>query len=366
MEKGETMSGIKDVAKRAGVSISTVSNVLNQSKYVSPELVKRVEQAVRELSYEANPIARSMKNNKTGTIGVITEDMCGVFYPYVVRGINSVAVEKGYQIVVCDAQGTYGDRHAIKREKELFSRLIANRVDGIIFASTVSIENKEKYICQIKKLANKYKKIPLVSIERDFTDVGIDSVYFDGYTNAKTAVGHLIDCGCKKICHISGPMEMEIVRERVIGYKACMEENHLFLDEDKMVVHGDYSHQSGYTAMKQLMMQVPDLDGVFCGNDQMAIGVLKFLKENGKRVPEDVKVIGYDDVFIASVVEPALSSIHVRKRHAGIESARMLFQRIENADEENIKPIGIKMDAKLVVRQSTVSSASEDWNLVDW
>ena len=159
---------------------------------------------------------------------------------------------------------------------------------------------------------------------------------------------------------------MEIVRERVIGYKACLEENQLFFDESKMVIHGDYSHQSGYTVMKQLMMQVPDLDGVFCGNDQMAIGVLKFLKENGKRVPEDVKVIGYDDVFIASVVEPALSSIHVRKRHAGIESARMLFQRIENSDEESIKPIGIKMDAKLVVRQSTVSSASEDWNLVDW
>ena len=227
-------------------------------------------------------------------------------------------------------------------------------------------ENKEKYICQIKKLANKYKKIPLVSIERDFTDVGIDSVYFDGYTNARTAVRHLIDCGCKKICHIAGTKEMEIVRERVKGYKSCMKENHLFLDEEKMIVHGDYSHQSGYTAMKQLMMQVPDLDGIFCGNDQMAIGVLKFLKENGKRVPEDVKVIGYDDVFIASVVEPALSSIHVRKRHAGIESARMLFRRIENPDEENIKPIGIKMDAKLVVRQSTVSSASEDWNLVDW
>ena len=104
------MSGIKDVAKRAGVSISTVSNVLNKSKYVSPELVRRVELAVEELSYEANPIARSMKNNKTGTIGVITEDICGVFYPYVVKGINSVADEKGYQIMICDAQGTYGDK----------------------------------------------------------------------------------------------------------------------------------------------------------------------------------------------------------------------------------------------------------------
>ena len=90
---------------------------LNKSKYVSPELVQRVEQAVRELSYEANPIARSMKNNKTGTIGVITEDICGVFYPYVVKGINSVADEKGYQICICDAQGTYGDRRQSKGKK---------------------------------------------------------------------------------------------------------------------------------------------------------------------------------------------------------------------------------------------------------
>ena len=130
------MSGIKDVAKRAEVSISTVSNVLNKTKYVSPELVKRVNQAVEELSYEVNPIARSMKNKGTGLIGVITEDLCGVFYPYVIRGINSVAVEKGYQLLICDAQGTYGSQ--IKRERELFRRLISNRVDGIIFASTVN------------------------------------------------------------------------------------------------------------------------------------------------------------------------------------------------------------------------------------
>lgn len=360
------MSGIKDVAKRAGVSISTVSNVLNKSKYVSPELVRRVELAVEELSYEVNPIARSMKNNKTGTIGVITEDMCGVFYPYVVKGINSVAVEKGYQIVICDAQGIYGDHQAIKREKELFRRLIANRVDGIIFVSTVSNENKERYFTQIKKQAGKYKRIPLVSMERDFTDIGIDSVYFDGYANAKTAVQHLVDCGCRKICHITGPVEMEVVRERVKGYKSCMAENNMFLDEQKMIAHGDYSHLSGYVAMKQLMENMPDMDGLFCGNDQMAIGVLKFLNEHGRRVPEDIKLIGYDDVFLASVVEPSLSTIHVRKRHAGIEAANMLFRRIENPDENVQKPTGIKMDARLVVRQSTVKTASEDWNLVDW
>lgn len=360
------MSGIKDVAKKAGVSISTVSNVLNKSKYVSPELVKKVEQAVEELSYEANPIARSMKNNKTGTIGVLTEDMCGVFYPYVVKGINSVAVEKGYQIVICDAQGTYGDRDAIKREKELFRRLIANRVDGIIFVSTIPSESREKYFSQLVRHANQYKRIPLVSMERDFTSVGIDSVYFDGYANAKLAVQHLIDCGCKRIGHITGPMEMEIAKERLRGVRSCMEENHMEFDEKRFLTCGDYSHQSGYMMMKQLLEQAPDVDGVFCGNDQMAIGAMKFLNKCGKRIPEDIKIIGYDDVFLASVVEPSLSTIHVQKRHAGIEAAHMLFDRIENPDQDPDQAVGIKMEARLVIRKSTVGNASEDWDLVDW
>ena len=241
------MSGIKEVAKKAGVSISTVSNVLNKSKYVSPDLVMRVEKAVEELSYEANPIARSMKNNKTGTIGVITEDMCGVFYPYVVKGINSVAVEKGYQIIICDTQGIYGDKDAIKREKELFRRLIASRVDGIIFVSFVPNENAEKYFSQLRKQANKYKKIPLVSLERDLTEIGIDSVFFDGYANAQKAVQHLIDCGCKKICHITGPTEMQIVKDRSKGFEDCLQKNQMYFDRKTMVAYGDYSHQSGYT-----------------------------------------------------------------------------------------------------------------------
>lgn len=361
------MSGIKDVAKRAGVSISTVSNVLNKTKYVSPELVKRVEQAVEELSYEVNPIARSMKNKETGLIGVITEDLCGLFYPYVVRGINSVAMEKGYQILICDAQGTYGDQGAIVREKELFKRLIANRVDGIIFASTVSGEYKQEYFDQLRKEANKYKRTPLISLERDFTSVGIDSVYFDSYENAKKAVQHLVDCGCRKICHITGPLDLEIAKDRIRAYKNCLEENHLSYDKDMMIALGDYSHQSGYTAMKKLLSQVPDMDGVFCGNDQMAIGALKALNGTGKRVPEDIKMVAYDDVFLSSVVEPSLSTIHIQKRHAGIEAAKILFHRIENPQEDCGKPIGIKMDANLVIRQSTAGDGgADDWSLVDW
>ena len=359
------MSGIKDVAKRAGVSISTVSNVLNKSKYVSPELRKRVEEAVEALSYEVDPIARSMKNNKTGIIGVITEDMCGVFYPYVVKGINSVAAAKGYQIVICDTQTAYGDEAGMQRERDVFRKLISSRVDGIIFATMVPDEEEEKYFAEIRRDANRYKNIPMVSVERNLTNVGIDSVYFDAYNNAKNAVQHLIDCGCKKICHITGAMVLEIAQERVKGYRDCMAENGLPVEE-KMIVQGDYSHQSGYTAVKVLLENVPDVDGIFCANDQMAIGTMRYLKEIGKRIPQDIKLIGYDDVFLAGVVEPSLSTIHIQKKHAGIEAAKILIKRIESAEEEQEEAQGIKMEAKLVVRRSTVEDAPEEWSLADW
>lgn len=361
------MSGIKDVAKRAGVSISTVSNVLNKSKYVSPELARRVETAVQELGYRANPIARSMKNNRSGVIGVLTEDMCGLFYPYVVRGINSVALEKGYQIMICDSQGTYGDALAFSREKMLLDQLFANRVDGVIFASAVPMNQQKEYFAQVLEKANQYKPIPLVSVERNFTEVGIDSVWFDNYGNAKMAVQHLIDCGCRKIGHITGPYSLQISQERVQGYRDCMRENGLSFNEDTMVIKGDYSHQSGYMAVQRMLWREPDVDGVFCGNDQMAIGALKYLKEVGRRVPEDIRLMGYDDVFVSSVMSPSISTIHVQKRHSGIEAARLLIQRIEeNVGSGGTMAKSIKMEGRLVVRKSTVASATEDWLFNEW
>ena len=358
------MSSIKDVAKLAGVSISTVSNVLNKSKYVSPELVKRVEKAVKELSYEVNPIARSMKNNKTGMIGVITEDICGVFYPYVIKGISSVAREKGYQVIICDAQNITVDKEVMRREEELFRRLVINQVDGIIFVSAVPEEIKKKYLEKLKKMANQKKKIPLVSIERDFSEEGIDSVYFDSYHNAIMAVQHLIDCGCRHICHISGPMDMQIARERVRGYRKCMKDNGLSADKS-MIEFGDYSHQSGYKGALHLLQRHPEVDGIFCSNDQMAVGALKALKDQGKKIPEEIKLMGYDNVFVGSVVEPSLSTIHIRKRHTGIEAAKILFRRIEETEKE-LKPVAIKMEGSLVVRRSTVRKDRAKEKIMEW
>jgi len=360
------MIGIKEVAVQAGVSISTVSNVLNKSKYVSPELTERVEKAVKDLGYEVNPIAASMKSKKSGTIGVITEDMCGVFYPYVVRGINTIADEKGYKIIICDVNGKKGRITALERERELFHKLLASRVDGIIFVSSMSGIGQDKYFVELKKIADhRHKKTPIVSLERDLTMLGIDSVYFDNYINAQKAVNHLIDCGCKKICHIAGPIELPIAQERIEGYEKCLADSLMELNRDTMIAYGNYTHQSGYIAMAKLLNDVPDLDGVFCSNDQMAIGALRVLKEKGKAVPEEVKLMGYDDVFVSSIVDPPISTIHIQKKSAGRKAAEILFDRIEKPEMSDLA-FGIKLESRLVIRKSTMEGVSEDWDLNEW
>lgn len=359
---------IKDVAKLAGVSISTVSNVLNKTRSVSQKSIDKVEKAVKELNYQVDPIGRSLKKKKTKQIGVIVEDICGVFYPYIIKGINSVANEKGYNALISDVQGMNANKEAVESEKAIFDKFFNYRVDGIIFVTAVEIESMDNYFAKVKERANRYKYTPLVSLERDLSSIGIDSVCYDSYGNAQIAVQHLINCGCKHIAHISGAVSMHVAQQRVRGYLRRMDENNLGVDMQKMISFGAYSHQSGFNAMMELLEKYPVVDGVFCGNDQMAIGALKALKINGKRVPEDIKIIGYDDSFVSKIVEPSISTIHVPKFSAGVEAANLLFSLIENTHAaKSDKPIVRKMDSRLVVRKSTVlDSAEEDWLDVEW
>lgn len=360
------MASIKDVARRAGVSISTVSNVLNGTKYVSEDLKKRVNIAVSELEYEADPVARNMKSQRSKTIGVITADMCGLFYPYIMKGIYEVAIQKGYSVMIYDTNGVNEGPTSFERERQYFKALVANRVDGIIFCSMVTEGMEETYVKEIKRMTSQKKRIAMVSIERDFSKYGIDSVFSDSEEGGFKATDYLLGLGCHKVGHITGPIYAKVVKDRVLGYKRAIMKYGLPVDEEKMIANGDYTHQSGYLAMKQLLKSCPDMDGVFIANDQMAVGACMALKECGRKVPEDIKVIGYDNVFLSSVVEPPLSSIHVRKKHIGLEAARALIRQIEGEDEAVRETVGIEMETRLVVRRSTQSDAPSDWILSDW
>jgi DNA-binding LacI/PurR family transcriptional regulator len=360
------MVTIHDVAKRAGVSISTVSNVLNKNKYVSDNLTRQVNTAVQELKYSANPIAQKMKIKNTKAVGVITADLCGLFYPYILKGMYDIFNNKGYRVIVLDSEGNRNNLGGIKKFQESIFGLIQDRVDGIAFASTVPEEIEADIIREAMNLPYFKKKTGFVGIEKNLSKYGIDSVFADSKTGAEMAVAHLIETGCRKIGHITGPFYVTIAQDRIEGYKNVMTMNGLEVDDERMIAHGDYTHKSGYLAMKKLLKRTPELDGVFTANDQMAVGAMKALSEAKKRIPDDIKIIGYDDVFIASVLEPSLSTIHVQKYLMGKTAAELLLNQIEEKKETSLKGKEVKLEQKLVVRRSTVKNAPDDWILIDW
>jgi DNA-binding LacI/PurR family transcriptional regulator len=273
---------------------------------------------------------------------------------------------RGYRLNILDSEGSHDNLGSIKKFQESISGLVRDRVDGIVFASTVPEEIEAGIIRDVMNLPTFSKNTGFVCIEKNLSKYGIDSVYADSEAGAEMAVAHLIETGCRRIGHITGPFFVTIAQDRVRGYKKVMKRQGLEVDDDRMIVHGDYTHKSGYMAMKELLRKMPDIDGVFAANDQMSVGALKALFEAGKRVPEDVKMIGYDDVFIASVLDPTLATIHVKKYRMGKNAAELLLTQFEENKEPS--PLGsvIELESKLVVRKSTVKNAPDDWILVDW
>ena len=358
------MVSIKDVAKRAGVSISTVSSVVNQTKFVSEGLTKRVRIAVQELNYRPDPVAKSMKSRHSRNIGVIATDICGLFYPYVIKGLFEVFNKNGYNMIIIDSNGLNDQFGSIERVMEGLSHLVHSRVDGIVFSSIFPEGIEAMQMKKILKMTDDQKKVALVSVETDFSKYGVDSVYTNSILGAEKATRHLLDMGCRRIGHITGPIFTRVAQDRIIGYKNMMTAAGLEVG-DQMIVNGDYTHRSGYAGMRELLSQMPDIDGVFIANDQMSVGALRAINESGRNVPGDIKVIGYDDVFIASVMETPLSTIHIRKRHMGIEAARLLLTRIQKQGDP-MPPRLIELESRLVVRKSTSASAPEDWIMVDW
>lgn len=352
------MASIKDVAKRAGVSISTVSNVINGTKFVSDETKHIVQIAIKELGYEVDTVARSMKSNQTNKIGIVVDDICGLFYPYIIKAISGVAEKAGYNIIICDTGSE------IKKEKKSIRELVAARVDGIILSSSISTEFIEDYAYELKNLMmTSKKKVGLVSIDRDFSEYGIDSVFTNMEEGGRKATQHLIDIGCKEIGHITGPIVASVVQDRIRGYKKAMQDCGKLVS-NSLIAHGDYSHLSGYLGIKNLLDRNPNMDGVFIGNDQMAIGACKAIKELGLSIPKNIKIVGFDDVFVSSIVEPSLSTIHIKKKHLGLEAIHTLLDQIENGPDHIVKRI--ELENYLVIRNTTDENSQADWVLTDW
>lgn len=325
---------IKEVASRAGVSIATVSRVLNDSGPVNDDTRRRVLAAADELSYRPHGTARSLITSKTFTIGVLLPDLYGEFFSEVIRGVDQAARRSRYQVLVSSSHDTVA-------ELEAALRAMSGRIDGLIVMSPdIGARTLDD---------NLPPGLPVVLLNCYLDGDAFDSLNIDNFGGAYAMVKHLRRHGHDRIAIIRGGRGNYDADERLRGYRAALAEGD-GAPPDGLEFEGDFTESGGYLAARQIMERHPRPTAIFASNDSMAIGALRALRESGLRVPDDVAVAGFDDIPIAGYVTPALSSVHVSISEMGAEAVQMLLNVIEEgADRKTEQRV---LTTTLVVRES--------------
>lgn len=327
------MATIKDVAKRANLSVATVSRVMSNKDHVTEETRKKVELAIAELNYQPNITAKRLREQKTNCIIVIVPDINNTFFPEVFRGIEMIASKRGYRVWLEDMQNN------VEIEKQIFDVLPQKQVDGII-SLTARTEKSA-----IEAVAKEY---PLVLAGQYLEDTCIPHVGISNIKASREAVNHLIQLGHTRISHISGPLNRLIYRDRLRGYYSALERANIETDET-IIFHGDYTYESGYKLANEIMALENPVSAIFAATDDMAAGAIKAIKAAGKRVPEDYAVVGFDNIRLSTIIEPAITTIEQPKLEMGIKAMEMLFELI---DGKTLEEEQVVLEHKLIIRES--------------
>lgn len=306
---------IQDIAKEAKVSISTVSRVINDSKTVSPELKKRVEEVIKRNDFKPNSLARGLITNKTNIIGIIVPDISNPVFGALTKGINSVCEQKNYTLMVCESGGKQ------EKEIELLKILGDKKIDGVLFAG---VDVNTTLIDGMKK-----NEFPVVLVTQE-ASVGEEMLYTVVHDNIRAtydAVSFLIENNHKKIAFIGGPEnDYSSGQKRLTGFQLALKENEIVVP-DSYIEHGDFSFDSGYNCMKRIYEENLVLPtAVMVCNDVMAIGAIRFLKSANVSVPDDISILGFDDSEIGKYFTPELSTVRISYFDEGVKAAKTLFK----------------------------------------
>lgn len=330
---------IKEIAKLAEVSTATVSKILNKKdNNISDATRQRVLDIVKEQNYIPNTIARSLVTRQTKTIGLVIPDIANPFFPELARGAEDKASESGYNIIFCNTDDN------LEKEEKYINMLQEKMIDGIIFTQSA------KRTKGFKKLT--IGSTPIILIDRDMNLEGVvGKVLVDNFTGAYEGVSYLLKNGYEKIAFITGALTSNTSKNRLKGYEKALEDSGVSYKED-YVLAGEYRSEWGFKAIEKLFDNKVDFDAVFCGNDLIALSVIKALKNAGKSIPEDVGVLGFDDIYMSKFIEPELSTIRQPNYEMGYKAVEMLVNILENPTEKNIKRELI-LKTELIIRQST-------------
>lgn len=328
------MPTIKEVAAQAGVSVATVSHVMNGTRWVSEEARGRVQQAIQALGYEPNRVARNLRVRTTRTIGVIFSDIQNPFFTSVVRGIEDVLQASGYTLLLGNSD------EDMARERLYIATLRAEGVAGIIFAP--SSNNPEDYRALVAL------PLPLVAIDRAPPDLNLDLVSVNSVAGARDAVTHLIELGHERVGLVGGPDHLSTALDRQAGYEQALAAAGLPVDR-ALIRRGDFRHGGGYHAMRGLLLLDSPPTAVFVANNLMTLGALQAVHEDGLRIPQDISLVGFDDMEWAQSLQPPLTAVAQPTYQLGKAAARRLLHRIGAPDEPGQH---IVMETQLKVRAS--------------
>lgn len=332
---------IKDVAKRAGVSIATVSNVINNSRFVSEELVEKVNCAIDELGYQLNPLGRGLRKGQSFTIALILPDHSNPFFAQAARGAQEQVRQQDYSLITCNTD------EEPDQEAFYISSLLQRKVDGVIIAPTE--EGRKNLEAMVEA------QTPFVVIDRYVEDLPVDQVFSDNKEGGYKATEHLIHLGHKRIGLLVGIPRLTPIIDRTEGYRQALQANGVEVDEN-LLSDGCSQIEEGYLAMESLLA-INRLTAVFSTNNMMTLGALRCLKENGVRCPEEISLVGFDDAEWATSISPSLTVVAQQPYEMGFMAAELLFAAIDSKNDR-AKPRTISLETRLIERESTAKPAT--------
>ena len=344
MRQKAVRATIKEVASVAGVSTQTVSRVINERPDVSPGTRQRVQEIIKELNYQPSALARSLISQRSHTLGVVTAGLRYIGPSRTLSGITSAAEEAGYSLLLKELPSF--DAHDVT---PIFQAFMSRHVDGIIWAVPEIGENR-KWINN----SSPDLEIPLVFLTMEPQE-NISVVSIDNYLGGRLAMSHLFEQGYRKIGHISGPLDWWESRQRMAAWKDSLKDAG-FEVKDSHVVEGNWSSASGALAVEKLFDQYPDLDSIFVANDQMALSAIQFFWEKGLHIPEDVGIVGFDNIAESAFFYPALTTIQQDQHNVAKLAVVEILKIIEAGwqEQDPVAPQSIILPPTLIVRQSSI------------
>ncbi len=330
------MATITDVARVAGVSITTVSHVINGTRFVRDELKDRVLNAMRELNYRPNTLARGLRKGQTKTIGLIVPDNSNLFFAEIARFIEDVGYNNGYSVILCNSDNN------LEKQRTYIEALVAKHVDGIVFISAGDSGEDLKVLIDAG--------IPIVVADREVSQTLADVVLVDNEHGGYIATKYLIDLGHQHIACIEGPSDLTPSAQRVLGYRRALSEIGLPIEADYSV-SGDFRIPSGEAAMAKLLALPRPPSAVFVCNDMMAIGAIRAARDRGLSIPEAISIVGFDDIPLAPATFPALTTVAQPKMEIARVATELLIQRMQD-QTPNVERQCIVLEPELVLRDS--------------